>query len=520
MNFANIIFDNPSAADDAIALIDERRSVTFKKLRSRVSRLAASLKHHGVCQGDRIAILMGTRIEYVEVYLATAAVGVIAMPLNTRLTAQEHALLMQDGKPKLVVADGEWIAAAKQIRAGISGLEAIIALDTAQSCDLDYEKLLAATNQPVLPIDLKPDDPAVLLYTSGTTSGPKGTILTHKNLISDINQYQEFVGIKKGSVNLQVSPLYHAANIFTYVHLLAGGTTVFMQKVTSEAIFNAIEKYHVNFMFTVPTVLYSMLDAPDRQQRDLSSLQTLEYGAAAIVGPRLESALEILGNRLLHAFGMTEVTSHASMLGKIDHRTHPGSIGRPLPRVQMRIVDDAGQPLGAEEIGELEVKGDNVTPGYWRNPAATAEAFHDGWLATGDLARRDIDGYYYIVGRKKDLIISGGVNIYPGDIEDVIAEHPAIAEVAVFGIPDPHWGESAVAAVVLREGAEIDVDHIRDFIRRKLGGFKIPKEIRILNALPKTGTGKLLKRELRAMKDDSFIRSVQITNRSPSPAQN
>ncbi|MCL1962380.1 MAG: AMP-binding protein [Desulfovibrionaceae bacterium] len=513
MNFANIIFNNLAATDDTVALIDERRRVTFKELRARVSRLATGLRHHGVCQGDRIAILMGTRIEYVEIYLATAAIGVIAMPLNTRLTAREHVLLMQDGQPKMLLADSEWIAAAKEMRAGIPSLEAIIALDAASSGNLSYDELLAKNNQSSLPLDLAPDDPAVLLYTSGTTSGPKGTILTHRNLISDIAQYQQFVGIQKDSVNLQVSPLYHAANIFTYVHLLAGGTTVFMPKVTPDAIFNAIEKHRVNFMFTVPTVLYSMLDAPDRPQRDLSSLQTLEYGAAAIVGPRLVSALEILGDRLLHAFGMTEVTSHASMLGKIDHRTHPGSIGRPLSGVQMRIVDDTGQPLGAEEIGELEVKGDNVTPGYWRNPTATADAFHDGWLATGDLARRDADGYYYIVGRKKDLIISGGVNIHPADIENVIAEHPAIAEIAVFGIPDPHWGESVVAAVALREGMDFDADELRNFVRQRLGGFKVPKEVRIMDTLPRTGTGKLLKRELRVMGSDAFIRSVQITNR-------
>ncbi|MCL2829109.1 MAG: AMP-binding protein [Betaproteobacteria bacterium] len=513
MNFANIIFDNPSATDETIALIDQRRSLSFKELRSRVSRLAAGLRRRGVCQGDRIAILINTRIEYVEIYLATAVIGVIAMPLNTRLTAREHVLLMQDGTPKMLVADEKWIASARQARTEIPSLEAIIALDTAESGDLPYEELLAEGNPPVLPLDLKPEDPAVLLYTSGTTSGPKGTILTHRNLISDIDQYQAFVGIKKGSVNLQCSPLYHAANIFTYVHLLAGGTTVFLPEITTNAIFDAIEKYRVNFMFTVPTVLYSILDAPDRQQRDISSLETLEYGAAAIVGPRLESALGILGDRLLHAFGMTEVTSHASMLGKIDHRTHPGSIGRPLPGVQMRIVDDAGEPLEAEEIGELEVKGDNVTPGYWRNPAATEEAFHDGWLATGDLARRDIDGYYYIVGRKKDLIISGGVNIYSADIENVIADHPAIAEVAVFGIPDSHWGESVVAAVALRSGMTLDADELRSFVRERLAGFKVPKEVRIMNVLPRTGTGKLLKRELRVMDENAFIRSVQITNR-------
>ena len=513
MNFANIIFDNPAAADDAIALIDERRSVTFGQLRTRVGCLAAGLRQHGIEQEDRVTILLGTRIEYVEIYLATAMIGAIAMPLNTRLTPQEHTLLMQDGAPKMLLADAEWLSAALPMRAKVPSLQAIVSLDSEKpGGDLAYETLLAQAQPLGLPLDLQPDDPAVLLYTSGTTSEPKGTILSHRNLIADIEQYQAFVGIPKGSVNLQVSPLYHAANIFTYVHLLAGGTTIFMPKVTPEAIFNAIEKYRVNFMFTVPTVLYAMLDAPDRPQRDLSSLQTLEYGAAPIVGPRLESALAILGDRLLHAFGMTEVTSHASMLGKKDHRTHPGSIGRPLPGVQMRIVDDDRRPLGAEEIGELEIKGDNITKGYWRNTKATAETLHEGWLATGDLARRDSNGYYYIVGRKKDLIISGGVNIYPADIEAVLAEHPAIAEVGVFGLPDPHWGECVAAAIVLRPGATADADELRAFVRGKLAGYKVPKEIRIIDALPRTGTGKVLKRELRSMKKEDFIQNVQIAD--------
>jgi len=512
MNFANILFGNPAAVDDAVALIDDRWSITFSELRVRIGRLAAGLRQRGIKQGDRVAILLGTRIEYVEIYLATAAIGVIAIPLNSRLTLQEHVLLMRDGEPKLLFVGAEWLSAAQQMRADVTSLETVVTLDADKSGDLDYEALMAGAGQPATPLDLRPDDPAVLLYTSGTTSGPKGAILTHRNLLADIEQYQAFVGIPKGSVNLQVSPLYHAANIFTYVHLLAGGTTIFMPKVTPEAIFDAVEKYRVTFMFTVPTVLYALLDSPERPRRDLSSLQTLEYGAAAIVGPRLEAALEVLGNRLLHAFGMTAVTSHASMLGKIDHRTHPGSIGRPLPGVEMRIVDDERQPLGADQIGELEVKGDNVTIGYWRNPAATAAALHEGWIATGDLARRDAEGYYYIAGRKKDLIISGGVNIYPTDIESVLAEHPAIAEVAVFGQPDPHWGECVVAAVVLREGVRVDPDELRTFVRQKLAGFKVPKEIRVLAALPRTGTGKILKRELRTMESDASIQNVRITD--------
>jgi len=510
MNFANIIFDNPAAADDVIALIDERRSVTYQQLRERVGRLAATMRAHGIQQGDRVALLLGTRIEYVEIYLATALMGAIAMPLNTRLTAQEHTLLMQNGEPKMLIVDSDWLAAAQKMRAEVPSLQTIVTIDVRESGCLAYEEILAHAAQPARPLDLKADDPAILLYTSGTTSGPKGTILTHRNQIADLEQYQAFVGIPQGNINLQVSPLYHAANIFTYVHLLAGGTTVFMPKVTPEAIFNAVEKYRVNFMFTVPTVLYSLLDAPDRPQRDLSSLHTLEYGAAPIVGPRLESALAILGNRLQHAFGMTETASHAALLSKEGHRTHPGSIGRPLPGVQMQIVDDDRKPLGTDEVGELEIKGDNVTKGYWRNPALTAEALHDGWLATGDLARRDADGYYYIAGRKKDMIISGGVNIYPADIEAVLAEHPAIAEVGVFGIPDPHWGESVAAAIVLHAGQNVDADELRAFVRQRLAGYKVPKEVRIIEALPRTSTGKVLKRELRTMGKNDFIRSVQI----------
>ncbi|MDR2838701.1 MAG: long-chain-fatty-acid--CoA ligase [Azonexus sp.] len=522
MNFANIIFDNPAASADVTALIDERRSVTFGELRDRVGRLAAAMRQHGIAQGDRIAILLGTRIEYVEIYLAAAVMGAIAMPLNTRLAPQEHVLLMRNGEPKMLIADAEWLPVAKQMKSEVPSLETLVAIDQTDQADqadqaghgepgnLAYEEILAQAPQPTQPLDLPADEPAVLLYTSGTTSGPKGAILSHRNLIADIEQYQAFVQIPKGSVNLQVSPLYHAANIFTYVHLLAGGTTVFMRKVTADAMFNAIEKYRVNFMFTVPTVLYTLLDAPDRPQRDLSSLQTLEYGAAPIVGPRLESALQILGHKLQHAFGMTETSSHASLLGKADHLTHPGSIGRPLPGVQMRIVDDDGQPLGPDEIGELEIKGDNVIKNYWRNPEATAEVLHDGWLASGDLARRDADGFYYIAGRKKDLIISGGVNIYPSDIENVLADHPVIAEVAVYGLPDAHWGEYVTAAIVLREGMTIDPDELRVFVRQKLGGFKIPKEIRIMETLPRTGTGKLLKRELRILEDGDFIEILKI----------
>lgn len=502
MNFANILFDNPAAPDDAVALIDQHGSHTFGVLGTRVGRLATGLRQRSIRRGDRISILLPNQAEFVEIYLATTAIGAILVPLNMRLTPQEHTLLLQDAEPKMLFVTGEGLLTAAEVQASLPNIQVVVVEGEATGSRLSYEALIAEAEAPSLPIEVKSDDPAVILYTSGTTSGPKGAILTHGNLLANLRQYQAFVGIPRGSVNLQISPLYHAANIFCFVHLLAGGTTIFVPKATPGLIFDAIEKHHVNFMFAVPTVLYSLLDSEDRQRRNISSLKTLQYGGAAIVGPRLDAALAAFGERLLHSFGMTETTSHASILGKAEHRTHPGSVGRPLPDVKMRIVNDDRQPLDTNEVGEIEVMGDNVTKGYWRNASATAEALHDGWLATGDLGRRDADGYYYIVGRKKDLIISGGVNIYPGDIESVLAEHDCISEAAVFGATDPHWGECVVAAVVPKEGVAVDVDELRSFVRHRLGGFKVPREIRVLPALPKNGAGKVLKRELRAMAHD------------------
>lgn len=504
MNFAAILFDNPAADDDAAALVDGGSRITFAVLRRRTRRLAAGLRRLGVEPGDRVAILLGNRAEYLEIYLAAASIGAIAVPLNARLTPQEHVLLMRDAEPKALFTTPEKAQTVVLTQAAIASLQSVIMLDDGGSGDAGYETLIAGGEPEARPIAATSDDPAIVLYTSGTTSGPKGAILSHGNLLANIGQYQAFVGISKGSVNLQLSPLYHAANIFCFVHLAAGASSILVPKVAPEAILETIEKERVTFMFTVPTVLYSILDAADLKRHDISSLETVQYGGSAITGARLEDALSVFGHRLLHSYGMTETTSHASMLGKRQHRTHAGSIGLPLPGVEMRIVDGAGTALGAEDIGEIEVKGPNVMTGYWRNPRATAETLRNGWLATGDLGRRDALGNYYIVGRKKDLIISGGVNIYPADIENVLAQHAAVAEVAVFGAPDRHWGERIVAAVVPRANAAIDPDDLRSYVRTSLGGFKTPKDIRIMAALPKNASGKVLKSELRALESETL----------------
>lgn len=498
MNFSAILFDNPEEDPSALALISGGRVLTYRALCERTGRLVRALSTLGVAKGDRVAVLLPNVPEFVELYLAIAAVGAVVIPVNIRLNPREHVTLLQDCEPIVLVTSSDGRETIELASRAIGSLRHVVLVGDALPGTLRYETLIAEASRPAAPVDADPHDPAVILYTSGTTSGPKGAILTHDNLLSNMRQYQAFVGIARGSVNLQLSPLYHAASIFCFVHLLAGGTTVFVDKATPQAILAAIEAYRVNFMFTVPTVLYGVLDAPELAAHDISSLQTLQYGGAAITGTRLEAALATFGECLLHSYGMTETTSHASILGKAEHRIAVGSVGRPLPGVEMKIVDSRGADRPVGEVGEIVVRGANVTKGYWRKSAETAEALAGGWLHTGDLGRVNEAGYFYIVGRKKDLIISGGVNIYPTDIEDVIARHPAVAEVVVFGVPDAVWGEAVAAAIVPRPGCAVAPDDLKAFVRESLGGFKVPKAIYFLDALPKNATGKILRRELRA----------------------
>jgi fatty-acyl-CoA synthase len=259
-----------------------------------------------------------------------------------------------------------------------------------------------------------------------------------------------------------------------------------------------IEQERVTYFFAAPTALYQMMDHPDFPRRDHSSLQTISYGAASISKARLTEAAQIFGPILFHAYGMTETASHASALLQADHAIALGSIGKGIGECEIRVVDDTGKNCRAGEIGEIIARGPNVMKkGYWRRPDATAEMIRDGWLHTGDLARIDENGFVYVVDRKKDMVISGGVNIYPREIEDVIAAHPAVAEVAVYGTPDAHWGEALNAAVVLREGKSATEQDIVDFCRNRMGGYKVPKRIRFMTVLPKTASGKILKTELR-----------------------
>jgi acyl-CoA synthetase (AMP-forming)/AMP-acid ligase II len=323
-------------------------------------------------------------------------------------------------------------------------------------------------------------------------------VLTHGNYLADFANVASVGQPDQNGINLQISPLYHAACVHSFFHLVHGAATVLIEKFDAGEALRMIEQQRASYFFAAPTALYQMMDHPEFSQRDLSSLKAISYGAAGISKARLEEAASAFGPILLHAYGMTETTSHASLLRSADHAFALGSIGKGVGQCEMRMVDDRGETCRSGEIGEIVIRGPNVMKGYWRRPDATGDAIRDGWLYSGDLARTDQNGFVYVVDRKKDLVISGGVNIYPREIEDVISAHPAVAEVAVYGMPDEHWGEALSAAVVLRAGMAAEPHDIVDFCRDRIGGYKVPKRIRIVAALPRNASGKILKAELRA----------------------
>lgn len=494
----DVLFDNPMIAGDRNAILFEGRWRSFDDLRRRTGAAGAALARAGVGYGDRVAVLLHNRPEFIESYFAVTGIGAVLVPLNWRLHAAEHAMLLADAEPKLLIAAREYESTFDALRREVPSLQYIVVVDDAGSTPESYERWIEPGGAMPRDVTLDRDTDAVILYTSGTTSRPKGVVLTHGNYLTDFSNVASVVRPDRDGVNLQISPLYHAACVHSYFHLAHGAATVLIEKFDAAETLRLIEEQRASYFFAAPTALYQLMDHPDFARRDRSSLKGISYGAAGISKARLEEAARAFGPILLHAYGMTEATSHASLLQSADHAVALGSIGKGLGRSEIRVVDADGQACPPGEVGEIVIRGPNVMKGYWRRPDATAETLVDGWLHSGDLARVDANGFVYVVDRRKDLVISGGVNIYPREIEDVISSHPAVAEVAVYGMPDEHWGEALAAAVVLRDGMLAEPPDIVGFCRERIGGYKVPKQIRIVASLPRNASGKVLKTELRS----------------------
>ena len=489
---------------EAVRDLGTGRSFSYSDLDKRADAMAAWLHSQGVERGDRVALLANNGVEYFDVQFACGRTGAIAVLLNWRLTVAELEYILNDSAPKVLIHDKEFAESAQELqrRCGIATLLCIDSTGGGVAPDSPYEAVIQAfTGKPPGPRpELTHDDVSTIMYTSGTTGHPKGAMITHgMNFWNCIN-----LGIPAGigldTVHLSVLPLFHTGGLNCYSNpvLHAGGTVVIMRTFDPGRALRAIgdPAQGITHFFAVPAPYQFMMQHPDFDTTDLSRLRSAGVGGAPCALTILEG-WAARGVLLMQGFGMTETSPACIFLDPADAQRKLGSTGKTLLHTEARIVNDAGADCGPDEIGELWVAGPNITPGYWNRPDATAGAFAGRWLKTGDAARRDAEGFYYIVDRWKDMYISGGENVYPAEVENVLYQLPQVAEAAVVGVPSARWGEVGLAVLALKPGQTIDRDAVLAHCDGKLARFKIPHDIAIVPALPRNATGKVLKRELR-----------------------
>ncbi|BBZ11178.1 fatty-acid--CoA ligase FadD5 [Mycobacterium branderi] len=505
-NWVNQLERHALMQPGATALRFLGKTITWGQLRDRVTALAAALSRRGVAFGDRVMILMLNRPEFVESVLAANMLGAIAVPVNFRLTPTELAFLVDDCQARVMVTEPVLAAVGAGVRDITPVLDMIIVAEAAGDDGVvGYEELVNESGDAPDPVDIPNDSPALIMYTSGTTGRPKGAVLTHTNLTgqtmtalytsgADLNNDVGFIGV----------PLFHIAGIGNMLTgMLLGIPTVIhpLGAFDPGQLLDVLAAEKVTGIFLVPAQWQAVCAAQQANPRDVR-LRVMSWGAAPASDTLLRQMSETFpGTQILAAFGQTEMSPVTCMLLGDDAIRKRGSVGKVIPTVTARVVDDNMNDVPIGEVGEIVYRAPTLMSGYWNNPQATAEAFAGGWFHSGDLVRMDEDGYVWVVDRKKDMIISGGENIYCAEVENVLASHPAIVEVAVIGRPDEKWGEVpiAVAAVTADDPQNrLSLKDLDEFLTERLARYKHPKGLEIVDALPRNPAGKVLKTELRA----------------------
>jgi long-chain acyl-CoA synthetase len=491
-----------------IATQFEGRQRTWAEVADRVARLAGALQRLDIGRGDRVAILMLNQDRYFELYLAIAWAGAIVVPLNIRWSAAENQDCLSDARPKLLFVDAAFAVMGAKIAKTLANLGVVYADDAPQTRPegaLDYETLVAEA-APIPDVEAPENDLAGIFYTGGTTGRSKGVMLSHRNLVSNARNGLAFAPDLSNPCYLHAAPMFHLADVGVMnAALLLGGTHAFIRMFTPEAVARAIEKFRVTDVLLVPTMIQMFVDQPDLSKYDLRSLRSIAYGASPISEAVLDRAISALPNtEFLQGYGMTELSPTATVLPWKDHlaearaKGRHRSAGRAAALVEVRVVDPFGKPVPPRVVGEIVVRGDTVMMGYWERSEETAKAIIDGWMHTGDAGYMDEDAYVYIVDRIKDMIVTGGENVYSAEVENCIAQHPAVAQCAVFGIPSEHWGEAVHAVVMRKSGVTATEQEIIEFCKERIAGYKCPRSVTVQDEmLPLSGAGKILKRELR-----------------------
>ena len=484
-------------------------SISYGDGVARLNLIARWLLARGL-QRDRVAILSTNRFEAFEIYLAAMNAGMAAVPLNPKLHPSEHAFMIGDCGARFVAYSADYADHIAGVRGELPCVEQWIRIGgKGPSPDTAYDAVLVGSDTSCPDVAVGPDDLAWLFYTSGTTGKPKGAMETHRNLVTMVQQF--LIGILRDAceedVMLHAAPIAHGTASVGLAHLAVGAAQCFPTSSSFDPahFFELIEQLRVSSSFLAPTMIQLLLRSADRGRHDLSSLKNVVYGGGPMYVELLKEALAAFGPVFHQIFGQGEAPMTCTALPKWEHRLDGdpraelrlASAGRELPAVQVRVVGEDDRPVRANEPGEIVVRGDLVMAGYWNNPAASAETLRGGWLHTGDIGHLDEHGYLYITDRKKDLIVSGGSNIYPREVEEVLLQHPAVAEVSVIGVPDDTWGETVKAVVVLRENLSADGPELIQFCRGRIASYKKPTSVEFVGALPKSAYGKVLKRELR-----------------------
>jgi fatty-acyl-CoA synthase len=483
---------------DALALIDattpDHRRITYREWNASANRTAHFLAELGVQKGDRVAVLAKNSTAYLDIWFASGKLGAILQNLNWRLSPAELQTLLEDAVPTVLIYGSEFEEVVTALRSPLSFLQSVVSLDGASPIPFSQRDTLPDT---FTATEIGLDDPWVICYTGGTTGTPKGAILTHGNIFwNSVNTVMSW-GLDSNDLTILNSPLFHTGglNVFTAPLVHIGGASIVCRDFNADLFYDLLESYPVTLFFAVPTMFIALQQHPRWGSADFSKLKLLISGGAPCPLPVFEK-FWAKGVDFKTGYGLTEAGPNTFWLPKALVYSKPGAVGYPLFHVDVKVVDGAGTECKAGELGELLIRGPHVCTGYWNNPTATTAAIREGWLHTGDLAVMDEDGVYSIVGRSKEMIISGGENIYPAEIESVLAGHPNVAEVAVIGIPDDKWGEVGCACIVPFGDSPAESDLLA-FAATRLARYKLPRRFVIVAELPKTGAGKIDKKVLQ-----------------------
>src|SRR4051794_41223132 len=491
-NVADLLTVTAAARPDNVAIQRDERALTYAALDAEAARAAGLLRAKGVRPGDRVGIML-PNLEYFPIcYYGALRAGAAVVPMNVLLKEREVAFHLGDSGANVLLA---WHAFADAAHAGADqrGAECVLVETGEFDALLDRCPPLAD----VAPRD--PHDTAVILYTSGTTGTPKGAELTHANLLRNVEASVGVFGLDERAVTLGALPLFHAFGQTCGLNatIAVGGCLTLIPRFDGTKALEVLERDRVTVFEGVPTMYAAMLHSPRAAGADTSALDVCVSGGAAMPVELMRAFEAQFGCQVLEGYGLSE-TSPVASFNRRDRERKPGSIGLPIDGVEMRVIDDDGNEVPQGDIGEVAIRGHNIMKGYWRREEATAEAIDaDGWFKTGDIAKVDEEGYFFIVDRKKELVIRGGFNVYPREIEEVLYEHPAVREAAVIGIPHDALGEEVAAAVALKPGAESPPGELRDFVKQRVAAYKSPRHVWLVDELPKGPTGKILKREIK-----------------------